>query len=85
MGFYRNPECANMCVPAFIFIFCAFTLAGIFSLFWSYSDLFIIYLIYYYSLDTCFLTRDRKAVDQDGRVGREVQGGVGGREMVIRI
>lgn len=32
----------------------------------------------------CFLTKDRKGIEPDGRASREDLGGAGGRETIIR-
>lgn len=73
---------ANMCVSASMYVSWAFPLA-LFLIVFYYSHLFLICLIvfYYYSLDDCFLVRDRKTMDPDGRGGEEELGG----ESVIRV
>lgn len=55
----------------------------IFRGFLSYFDVFVsVHLIsfYYYTLEACFLMRDRKVVDPDGRLNGEELGGVDGEK-----
>jgi hypothetical protein len=42
-------------------------------------------LFYYYTLEVCFLMRDRKGVDSGGRGDGEELGGVEGGESISRI
>lgn len=51
---------------------CAFSL--VLFLVWLFSPILICFcfnLFYFYSLGACFLTRDRKSVDLDGKGGGE--------------
>lgn len=63
-----------MCVSVAVGVSCAFSLTIFFHLF---ALFYLIYFITAFQMPVCFLTRERKGVDLDGRGGWEDLGGVG--------
>jgi hypothetical protein len=59
---------------------------SLYTFIWLPPFLFgLFYCIYYWSLDVCFLMRDRKGTEPDGRGCEKELGGVGGGETVISL
>lgn len=82
----------NTCVFVSICVSCAFSLDRLllsicFVLPGLSGFVFILFyftLFHYYSLDVCFIARDRKGVNLNGRGGGENLKRVGGDETVIK-
>lgn len=65
---------------SYVGLFFLFAYCVSFSVFLIYYNLF-----YYYSLEACFLMKERKGMDPGGRGGDEKVGGVGGGENIVKI